>query len=168
MGTRNLTIVKSKGKTKVAQYGQWDGYPTGQGQTIATFISRYNMETFKNKVDALGEWTPEQREAAVKALGITSSWITMEEADRMKAKYPEFDRDQGAGILELIMQGVVQRVQLNEEFKNDTLFCEYYYIIDLDNKTVSMNGGEPLSFDEWTKVGKMEELEKQEAETNEE
>jgi len=29
MGTRNLTIVTSNGKTKVAQYGQWDGYPGG-------------------------------------------------------------------------------------------------------------------------------------------
>ncbi len=168
MGTRNLTIVKSKGKTRVAQYGQWDGYPTGQGETIAKFLSRYNLETFKNKVEALGTWTPEQHEAAIRALGITSQWVTVEESDRIKMKYPEFDRDQGAGILELIMQGVVQRVQLDEEFKNDKLYCEYYYEIDLDNKTVSMNGGEPISFDEWTKVGKMEELEKHEAEKNEE
>ncbi len=39
MGTRNLTLVKDKeGKTKVAQYGQWDGYPEGQGTTILNFI----------------------------------------------------------------------------------------------------------------------------------
>ena len=39
MGTRNLTLVKDKeGKTKVAQYGQWDGYPEGQGSTILNFI----------------------------------------------------------------------------------------------------------------------------------
>ena len=32
MGTRNLTkVIDSNGVTKVAQYGQWDGYPSGQG-----------------------------------------------------------------------------------------------------------------------------------------
>ena len=33
MGTRGLTMVVSKGKTRVAQYGQWDHYPSGQGRT---------------------------------------------------------------------------------------------------------------------------------------
>lgn len=38
MGTRNLTMVINKrGETKVAQYGQWDGYPEGQGATILEF-----------------------------------------------------------------------------------------------------------------------------------
>ena len=47
MGTRNLTLVKDKeGKTKVAQYGQWDGYPEGQGSTILNFIrSKENRDT---------------------------------------------------------------------------------------------------------------------------
>jgi len=27
MGTRNLTCVMKDGQYKVAQYGQWDGYP---------------------------------------------------------------------------------------------------------------------------------------------
>ena len=31
MGTRNLTAVYLDGQYKVAQYGQWDGYPEGQG-----------------------------------------------------------------------------------------------------------------------------------------
>lgn len=31
MGTRNLTAVYIDGEYKVAQYGQWDGYPEGPG-----------------------------------------------------------------------------------------------------------------------------------------
>ena len=39
MGTRNLTIVRNKeGIIRVAQYGQWDGYPEGQGMTALSFI----------------------------------------------------------------------------------------------------------------------------------
>lgn len=36
MGTRNLTAVYLDGQYKVAQYGQWDGYPEGQGITALT------------------------------------------------------------------------------------------------------------------------------------
>lgn len=38
MGTRNLTAVYLDGQYKVAQYGQWDGYPEGQGITVLTFL----------------------------------------------------------------------------------------------------------------------------------
>ena len=34
MGTRNLTCVVFDNKIQVAQYGQWDGYPDGQGVGI--------------------------------------------------------------------------------------------------------------------------------------
>src|SRR3546814_20563425 len=38
MGTRNLTCVVVDGAYKVAQYGQWDGYPSGQGATARAFL----------------------------------------------------------------------------------------------------------------------------------
>ena len=38
MGTRNLTVVFMDGEYKVAQYGQWDGYPEGQGITCFNFL----------------------------------------------------------------------------------------------------------------------------------
>ena len=34
MGTRNTLKVIYNGKTVVSQYGQWDGYPTGQGAHV--------------------------------------------------------------------------------------------------------------------------------------
>lgn len=39
MGTRNLTLVWYKGKWRIAQYGQWDGQPDGQGVRILRFIN---------------------------------------------------------------------------------------------------------------------------------
>ncbi|MHC5949058.1 hypothetical protein ACVXZ3_04645 [Providencia hangzhouensis] len=38
MGTRHLICVAKDGDYKVAQYGQWDGYPSGQGLTLLTFL----------------------------------------------------------------------------------------------------------------------------------
>jgi len=39
MGTRNLTMVINKeGETKIAQYGQWDGYPSGVGIGVLKFL----------------------------------------------------------------------------------------------------------------------------------
>jgi hypothetical protein len=40
MGTRNLSLCKKDGQIKIAQYGQWDGYPSGQGATILKFCQR--------------------------------------------------------------------------------------------------------------------------------
>ena len=37
MGTRHITAVVAEGEFVVAQYGQWDGYPTGAGNNIATY-----------------------------------------------------------------------------------------------------------------------------------
>ena len=53
MGTRNLTIVKADEVTRVAQYCQWDGYPSGQGATVLDFLHKANLEKFKEKVEKL-------------------------------------------------------------------------------------------------------------------
>lgn len=167
MGTRNLTIVKSQNKTKVAQYGQWDGYPTGQGHTIAQFIktldSHERLEEFRNKVNTLEEWTQKDMDEVLVACGgdPDSEWITGDVADKRKAMHPELSRDTGARVLYFISDGTTKKVILQEDFKNDTVFCEYYYTIDLDKQTVSVNGGKEYSFVEWTE-DLMEQLENNE------
>ena len=51
MGTRNLTAVYIDGEYKVAQYGQWDGYPEGQGLTALHFLrDEMDAEKFKTAV----------------------------------------------------------------------------------------------------------------------
>jgi len=48
MGTLNLTAVMMDGEYKIAQYGQWDGYPEGQGKTILEFLNgNGNIERLK-------------------------------------------------------------------------------------------------------------------------
>ena len=43
MGTRNLTMVYSNGNYKVVQYGQFDGYPSGLGVQVLSFLKGGNV-----------------------------------------------------------------------------------------------------------------------------
>lgn len=164
MGTRNLTIVKSKKQTKVAQYGQWDGYPTGQGQNIADFLKKVDLVKFKKQINQLGVYSEEDIRNAYKEAGHygKSELVTSDIATKVNKTHPALNRDYGAGILQLIHDGVVMKVDLQEDFKDDGLYCEYYYTIDLDKETVSMNGGKEYSFKSWTRKGLMEKLENNE------
>ena len=51
MGTRNLTIVYSNGEYKVAQYGQWDGYPEGLGVQLLKYLKGININELRNAVN---------------------------------------------------------------------------------------------------------------------
>jgi len=154
MGTRNLIEVKYKGETKVAQYGQWNGYPTGQGADIARFLhSGYDHGKFfeaLSKCRFMGE----------KDNGLFDALNALPEEDWKKA-CPQFSRDTGAFVLWLIYgsRGRGLLLKDNSEFKNDYVFCEYNYLIDMDSKTVSVNECRPIPFAEWTEelMGRMKE-----------
>lgn len=163
MGTRNSTLVKSDGQLRVAQYGQWDGYPTGQGQEIADFLSKADIDKFKEVLKNIKEVDPERANKFLESIGAKDGWCNREQSAKFNKEFPGLNRDHGAGILQLIYDGEVTEIRLDPDFKNDTLFCEYWYEIDLDNKTVTMNG-KTYTFDEWTSPGFMEKLEKDESE----
>jgi len=133
MGTRNLTMVISNGKTKVAQYGQWDGYPSGQGVIALDFLHNTPLDKFKEKLEACRFLTPEE----VTAWGKAERWL------------PQFSRDHGAEILDLIMANEESEFILLDKggFANNSLFCEFAYVIDLDRGTLEVYNGfntEPL------------------------
>jgi hypothetical protein len=141
MGTRGLTVVKSKGKVKVAQYGQWDHYPSGQGKTIARFIqNEMDLNKFKTRVDKLQFATPKQVDATWVDCGAApgADFISFSIADDHAVIYPEFSRDTGAEILGLIQDAGIECVENSLNFLKDGLFCEYAYMLDLDKKVVTV------------------------------
>lgn len=164
MGTRNLTIVKLKGEIKVAQYCQWDGYPTGQGNTIAEFIRNMQVREFKRNVAKL-EFVSEEYVAGLweEFTKSKDGRATLAQSDEFKLKHPEFHRDTGANILNLISRGSVTKLYNEIDFIKDALFCEYAYELNLDDKTVTLyvNGLQykTYSFKEFSKKGKMKEIE---------
>ena len=118
MGTRNLTIVKLGGQVKVAQYCQWDGYPTGVGENISEFIrSKMDLRKFKAKVKALNSDTTDQE------IDDLYQECTTNKKD-FKVEYPAFHRDTGPSILELIQNGNVSKVLNSIDFLKDGTFCE--------------------------------------------
>ena len=52
MGTRNLTmVIDQEGQKKVAQYGQWDGYPGGVGAGVLNFLKNDELlQKFKENL----------------------------------------------------------------------------------------------------------------------
>lgn len=146
MGTRHLTLVQLGGTYKVAQYGQWDGYPEGQGQRVVNFLqtikTKKALAEFTKKVAALVEISPAELEARWASVGADGSGLVgMEVADAFKAKWPHFSRDCGAEILNLVASGKAKEVSLDADFAKDSLFCEWAYLIDLDAGTFEVFKG---------------------------
>jgi hypothetical protein len=129
MGTRGITKVIKDGQIRIAQYGQWDHYPSGQGITALEFLKTAgNVEKLENNLD--------------KVVPVILGPNDMDPVSR----------EVGAGILEIIanLQEPIN-VYLDIEFEKDELFCEGVYTIDFDNKTfiTKYDGNETiLSFDE--------------------
>jgi hypothetical protein len=142
MGTRNLTIVQSGGEYKVAQYCQWDGYPSGQGQTILDALRVIDISDFREKVNALTHLNSDEIHARWKLVGADDSgWCGQDVSDKFKYNWPHLSRDFGGLIIEAIASGKVDEVYLKLDFAADSLFCEWAYVIDLDKNTFEVYEG---------------------------
>lgn len=150
MGTRNLTCAVIDGQYKIAQYGQWDGYPSGQGSTIINFLRSIQqegfLEEFKTKLRNCRWITPEEIKATWIEFGHnpekSDGFVSCEIANERGNKYPHLDRDAGAGILELVAQSE-NGLALNDSrsFAADSLFCEFAYVLDFDQDKLEVYKG---------------------------
>jgi hypothetical protein len=146
MGTRNLTVVKNlEGTTKIAQYGQWDGYPSYSGIKALEFlrdrVNRHNLLVELQLVEFVGD---EEVDTLYKQFESTD-W---ENKDFLNA-YPGLHRDTGIGILEVVANATdtIKTVD-NSDFRNDELFCEGVYEVDFSvGKFISTYDNRIVSFD---------------------
>jgi hypothetical protein len=151
MGTRHLTCVCVNGEYRIAQYGQWDGYPDGQGLTALKFVrDQMDRSDFKRKVLATTEVSQEERSRRYAEVGHDGSeWVSMDISNKFKERWPHLNRDMGAEILQYIQdQPEGLGIQRQLEFAADSLFCEWAWVIDLDKGTFEAFKGfnkEPLA-----------------------
>jgi hypothetical protein len=137
MGTRNLTVVKNAvGTTKIAQYGQWDGYPSYSGIEALKFLrDEYNQQLLSAKLDLVQFVGDEEVNELYKQFE-TTDW---ENKDFLNA-YPGLHRDTGIGILEVVAKATAPiKTVDNTEFANDSLFCEGIYEVDFSTNKFSSN-----------------------------
>jgi hypothetical protein len=134
MGTRNLTVVKnSDGATKIALYGQWDGYPQYSGIKALEFLrDKTNQEKLRERLTLVQFITDEECDIIYKSFEKATSWDNKEFLN----EYPGLHRDTGVGILEAVANATetVKTID-NTEFANDTLFCEGVYEVDFSTNT---------------------------------
>lgn len=135
MGTRHITKVIYEGKTVVSQYGQWDGYPSGQGLTCYYFLQHdNNIENLRKNIKNIFYPTDEQLQEYYKPFENERGMMDWESGKAFSEKYPSLTRDTGAGILSVIADsgdGLIPIV-LDTDFENDALMCEGIYEINLD------------------------------------
>lgn len=151
MGTRNLTVVVLDGEYKVAQYCQWDGYPSGVGLRVLDFIkNQMNVRKFKKALKGC---------SFVEDSFIENAWVKCEQNIEMGSntlgetvrpkdvgslfnlRHPEFNRDTGPEILKLIQALGPLKLQNSINFAGDSLFCEWVYVLDLDKKVLEVYNG---------------------------
>lgn len=141
MGTRGVTEVIYNGKLVVSQYGQWDHYPSGQGLTVLNFL-RDELNIDKLKANLMLHLTYSASDEELKKIYDEyfdeQGRASMADEEAFEKAYPSLTRNTGAGILEVIANAKTTPIPLQlepESFKDDRLFCEGVYTINLDEET---------------------------------
>ena len=117
MGTRHSQmVINVEGETKLRQYGQWDGYPSGQGIAILEWLRTANLEKYLEEVNKLRQPTKKEE-------------VEIDNLKDWEKVYPYLSRNCGSKIHKMIEDGEVEFVYLQD--KKDALsWCEGFYTID--------------------------------------
>ena len=137
MGTRNLTMVQHGGEIKVAQYGQWDGYQSGQGATILRFCSdAENLERLKAKMASVRFLTDKKEIEAINAK------IQANDKELIDYYHRIWGRDVCGDILQAIIDEEGEVLLQNDfNFGYNSLFCEWAYCVNLDTNKLEVYCG---------------------------
>ncbi|KUI62430.1 hypothetical protein VP1G_09557 [Cytospora mali] len=164
MGTRHLIIIYQDGKYKLAQYGQWDGYPEGQGVAVLKFLSEpNNLTKLVANLDKLYTPTKEEltdidlktqdlrREARERMDQIDQGKIQLpeeevkqilnQEMSALNFVCPSLSRDTGARILDVIANSDKPiPVEFDLQF-TQSMLCEWVYVVDVDAAVLEVYNG---------------------------
>lgn len=148
MGTRNLTMVIANGETKIAQYGQWDGYPDGQGLIIIDFLSgEGNIDRLKSKLNKVRFIDNESDKDWIDSYNKNApQWSNEPDKRTPEQKYwwsTYMTRDLAAEILNNVANSKDEEILLGDasDFINNKISCEYAYEINLDKNVLTVYEG---------------------------
>lgn len=136
MGTRHLVNVVKDNNPVIAQYGQWDGYPSGQGVNVLSFLKSEMLVKLKGNLSKI---------RFLDAEGVDKNMVTRFDSgdgtDGDKEWFKSFiSRNVGSDILLNVAKSELNEIILqdNYSFGNDTISCEYIYSINLDDNTLTV------------------------------
>ena len=153
MGTRNLTVVVQNQEVKVAQYGQYDGFPDSLGVKLLKFFSNpENTEKLKEilpKVRLWNEKDQKQQDEFLESIGCTNGILNDKQKEEFKKRYPfryreRYGRLREGQILEVLLEfHHLYEIATTDayDFASDSLFCEWAYVIDYDKNTFEVFKG---------------------------
>ena len=137
MGTRHIIKVIKNGEVKINQYGQWDGYPEGQGERILKFFkNKKRVSSLHKKLDR------------VRFLDDTRDNDFIEKFDNPQTRTPEMSdwydtyihRDLGAMILTTVTNSKDKEILLmNSGAYIGDIWIQWEYEIDLDKNTLKVS-----------------------------
>lgn len=138
MGTRHVIKVISGKETKLAQYWQWDWYPSWQGVEILKFLRNKNkIQKLKKKLSQVRfldfDWKDKE---------FLDTYNNKEtRTNEQKIWFKNFiSRDVSSEILENIISFWDGEILLEDKsiFKENWILCERAYTVDLDNMVFSV------------------------------
>ncbi|KAL1616655.1 hypothetical protein SLS54_008222 [Diplodia seriata] len=134
MGTRHLILVYYRGQYHIAQYGQYDGYPSGAGLIILRFVSSpANVAKLKSVLADADRtlYTPTGAQVDAWNFEMAKDAFNPEAV----AICPSVNIRTGAKILDIVAEATPEKpvpIVKEMEFLADSLYCEFAYVVDLD------------------------------------
>lgn len=138
MGTRGAIGFRLNGKDKVS-YNHFDSYPSGLGADVVEVLHKYTPFDMRQVVAGIrlvqgdSKPTPEDIEAC-------KSWTDLGVSNQSTDDWYCLLR-QAQGDLDAFMQGGLRVMIDSHEFLGDSLFCEWAYIVNLDDETLEVYKG---------------------------
>lgn len=156
MGTRHLiTAFDNEGELKIAQYGQWDGYPSGQGVTVLAWLRMTTRVNYDGKLlSPVLDGMKRTKFASDKELNSIYSkypemnFVGTEDDKYFSLHYPNLVRDTGADILGVVAYSVGEVLLADSsDFAEDELMCEGIYSVNYQSEYFTSKwGGVTVTF----------------------
>ena len=125
MGTRHITTIIKNWEVKLAQYGQWDWYPSGQWKNLLNILKKVDIKKLSEITDELVEVTQEDYDAINKKIDEDKSFDWHKD-------FPEYSRDTWTEIIDYIYSKWVRKVQIDREMLKPNIWIEWTFEINFD------------------------------------
>ena len=148
MGTRGIFGLRKNGKDKCS-YNHWDSYPSCLGETMVEYIQTHTLEEMNNLYDKLIMVDEDFRTSQFTKFQREKYKNFMKKEDFFSHRYGEVCTSEDITMYQFLheFQGNLKKydefpeIDLmidSQNFIKNSLFCEWGYIINLDDNTLEI------------------------------